>query len=229
MNCTKSDLVQHSPPRICTELKFLVPLSQTSILDRIIQKYFYPDPHARKDGAYCVESLYYDTPDGNYLEEKRAGDLFKEKWRWRQYDNQSLPHFEIKYKNDSAVQKYKFSNKKFNVPPQSMPTAALSARNANRILYPALWIRYQRRAFLFRGGCGVRLTFDSEIEFKSPSLHSKYIKLPNEHMMSHQVIEFKYQRLPLVLSEFILHKLSEHILPFSKYEKCSDALQKLWN
>lgn len=91
-----------------TELKYLVPADLVPTLRTQMLPFVYPDPHAKGDPIpeYIVRSIYFDTPERLYYDEKVAGLRNRKKLRIRAYDYASADSsvfLEIKRKVNMSI------------------------------------------------------------------------------------------------------------------------------
>ena len=75
------------------ELKWLFPAHSAAVLEPFLSAVLRPDP---VHPAGPVESVYFDSPGLDSLEEKRASDYFKTKIRIRWYDRAGPAFWEVK-------------------------------------------------------------------------------------------------------------------------------------
>ncbi len=95
------------------ELKYLLPERLLPMFRDRIAPYTQRDPflveHGVKDESYPVLSLYFDSVDLHFLQEKEAGLLARRKLRLRTYDTEFSPRsrtfLEIKRRYDATVSK----------------------------------------------------------------------------------------------------------------------------
>ncbi|MBY0516500.1 MAG: VTC domain-containing protein [Bacteriovoracaceae bacterium] len=111
-----------------------------------------------------VKNLYFDTPDLLSYFSHVNGFQKRNKWRLRAYDDSSWRTLEEKRKDGDLGHKFYHD-----------PTNAISAAETHssilcyeKLLYPVLMNRYERQYYV--SSChSIRLTIDSQIEFKSPT------------------------------------------------------------
>ncbi len=137
--------------RAAYELKFALTRElQPAILDWA-KSNLASDTHADAEGSYRVTTLYYDTPAASMFH--RAPGYRTTKYRVRRYGTEDLAYFERKRKRGSRVRKMRDAG-------HDAPAWFESERCA-RSLEPALWVTYQRHAFV--GDGGMRLTMDGDL------------------------------------------------------------------
>lgn len=136
-------------------------------------------------GNYEVLSLYYDTPNLEFLNDKIHGEFSKVKVRARFYRNQQNPAWhdpclEIKQRKGHLVNKLRAYL--YDKPLNSFVTddirglilenfndGVLLGNLAGKFLQPAIVVYYQRKALQFNGLEGLRFTFDKGLAGVLPS------------------------------------------------------------
>ena len=68
------------------EVKHYISLTDYWVLRSRLETVLERDPHAGKDGAYQIRSVYYDSPDDRALREKLDGVKNRDKYRIRYYN-----------------------------------------------------------------------------------------------------------------------------------------------
>lgn len=154
------------------------------------------DPHAVRhaSGAYTVRSVYFDSPSLECYRLKTGGQLFREKYRVRTYDEPgSAPlQFELKQKRGSRYRKHKLpldarvlaggaGASLLDWIPGPQGGDAEVARQ--RLLYrlrarsyrPVVLVTYEREAYVGRQDDTVRVTLDRHVRARAcSSLSSIY-------------------------------------------------------
>ena len=155
------------------EFKYLITREQKDRLLSLMGSYMQPDAYGRT----VIRNLYYDTP--TYLLIRRSIDKpsYKEKMRVRSYSKatpDSTVFVELKKKYDSVVYKRRMAVSEADASLwlcDRQPTVSAS-QIKNEIDYfldyygelaPAVFLSYEREAFLSRDASGLRITFDSSI------------------------------------------------------------------
>ena len=88
------------------ELKYFINVSGQKVLSNYLKTFMVEDTAMASSLGYDVSSLYFDSPDLMCLSQKSNGDLIKQKFRIRFYDNKPTPIFlEVKSKNGSFSSK----------------------------------------------------------------------------------------------------------------------------
>ncbi len=93
------------------ELKYIIPFETVEPMTDFLMNYCVLDEHAKtaKNFFYCVNGLYYDTPNYTFLTNRLYTKNPRFNMRARAYgDNPTPPYFlEIKYKDANSVNKYR--------------------------------------------------------------------------------------------------------------------------
>jgi len=137
--------------RAAYELKFALTSELQPVIWDWAKSYLAADAHADTEGRYQVTTLYYDTPTASMFH--RAPGYRTTKYRVRRYGSEDLAYFERKRKRGSRVRKMRDAGIE--------PPAWFESERCARSLEPALWVTYQRYAFV--GDGGMRLTMDSDL------------------------------------------------------------------
>ncbi len=193
--------------------------------------------------GYDVSSLYFDSPDLMCLSQKSNGDLIKQKFRIRFYDNKPTPIFlEVKSKNGSFSSKSRHAIANQRAPfggslealsrffDDLKPTSTDACDflyNYHRFhLQPILWVHFQRKAYVCPNGSGLRLTIDQ-------SLRGRFFPANGDGVPQRSVafggaadiLELKFtDQVPSWL-DLLLAELQLERIGFSKYFECYSALQ----
>ena len=157
---------------------FLNPTQVNMLMDRI-NPFVVPDIH----GESTICSLYLDTPDNLLIRNSIDAKVYKEKLRLRSYgtpDKTDKVFLEIKKKLDGVVYKrrvalslndameYIFSlEKPFDS--QIMREIDYAMKFYNHPL-PKMMVAYKRIAYFAEDIPGLRITFDSEVRYRTTDL-----------------------------------------------------------
>lgn len=161
------------------ELKYLMDRRRRDAVLREMEPYMTPDEY----GHSSIRSIYYDTPDYRLIRDSLEKPVYKEKLRVRSYGpaGPEDPVFvELKKKYRDVVYKRRISL------PQARAELCLAKRNplpdsqiGREIAYtldfyqnldPAMFLSYERDAFLERDGGDFRVTFDENIRCRQVEL-----------------------------------------------------------
>jgi hypothetical protein len=161
------------------EKKYRITPKQRTHLLQLVGHRLTPDPH----GKSTVCSLYLDTPDFLLIRNSIDAKAYKEKLRLRSYgtpNENSKVFFEIKKKYKGIVYKRRASMKLSEAmnyinggsPPfESQIISEIDyAMNYYRRPAPAMLIACEREAFFDTEAPDLRLTFDSDIRYRTCEL-----------------------------------------------------------
>lgn len=189
------------------------------------------------DGSYpvgIISSIYYDTIDFNFLDEKINSDFLKTKFRLRWYqdvethDYSPLAYFEMKKKTGSAREKKRtvltmhetiknasYLNEPFFI--EQSRKLFSKEMHPGRAILPVMQISYRRYRFIDRF-TGARLAVDYDIHV--PRINPMMIKKADKSMLNVGVFECKSESMNLPdwlhgVTIFGCRKGS-----FSKYSSC---------
>ncbi|KKQ27894.1 MAG: hypothetical protein US42_C0004G0033 [Candidatus Magasanikbacteria bacterium GW2011_GWC2_37_14] len=167
------------------EFKYIITLAQEKEIMERIGKYLCPDSYVKESKTgYEVRSLYYDSPQFFYYDEKNDGVGLRKKIRLRCYgvdeESRNNVFFEIKRKNDAVVIKDRFLlsrdeyNKLISFDDLLFEELKKDSHRANvieefrcerglRSIAPKVLVVYDRIPFLDRYNPSFRITFDKNI------------------------------------------------------------------
>ncbi len=183
------------------ELKYLVPYSQVEAISDFIAPYcsldYYSDQ--AKGNFYTVNSLYFDTPNFQFLQQRMYGRDMRFNMRARAYaEGDKPPYFlEIKHKTGPIVKKYRatatpeewpaiLTNPAFSVTDEDkkdfrnkeiFQRLAISYR-----IEPKILTQYRRRAFFSTVDDYARVTMDISMKYR---LEDRYTLRPLDDMNSY--------------------------------------------
>ena len=165
------------------EAKYTIPYDMVDDVSRFIEPYCSMDAYSLKshDLHYTINSLYFDTPDYQFLTLRlqKADNRFN--LRVRTYgDNPVLPWFlEIKHKRGDIMKKYRAKihsehlEAMLNTPELLRHHAKNEKEEKNRLLFyrlvqtynaePKVLIQYRRKAYISDTEEYARVTFDKEL------------------------------------------------------------------
>ncbi len=165
------------------EFKYRLSFAQAEAVRERALVYLVPDAHS-SDGAYPVNSLYFDTPGLDDLHEMDEGIALRSKVRIRTYYRTPQPPFflELKQRFGTTIQKTRAAlspDDALRLATGVAPLDAYRGRSTHheldairevidsRGMAPHVWVRYNRHAYVSEWGDGVRITFDRAIEAQS--------------------------------------------------------------
>jgi len=158
------------------ESKFLITQEQYTFLHGLIAQHTTPDSF----GSYLVQSIYFDTPDWAVIRHSIENPPFKQKMRLRCYGMptiDSMPFLEIKKKCHNVVYKRRLTLPLYeglNIREEVAKDNSLTGREflfylERHPVYERAHVSYRRQAL--ENDSGLRVTFDSDIRFRSNMLH----------------------------------------------------------
>lgn len=211
-----------------SEQKYLMTKCQMRMLKQLMAEYMVPDTY----GATTIGNLYYDTADYRLIRRSLEKPIYKEKLRVRSYGlakENAQVYVELKKKYEGIVYKRRLSLRNKDVP--AFFSGAVSLAGAGQIvdeidyfrryyghLVPAMAIYYYREAYFDRFDSSFRVTFDTDIVYRTEQLTLEVGAYGEQVLSIEQVLmEVKtVSGLPIWLTQFLtsegLYKIS-----FSKY------------
>lgn len=190
------------------------------------------DPHAKKNGRYCIRSLYFDDPADTALHEKLDGVNERRKYRIRYYDGDlSYIMLECKMKRDGVgcklqerltleeTQRILNGDIAWMITSGRPLLGALYVEMKVRHLRPKTVVAYWRAPYVYGPG-HVRVTIDWNIRTGSPRafLNPKGLTLPIQDNVT--LLEVKWDEyLPNIIRRAAALK-SRTPTAFSKYAAC---------
>ncbi len=235
------------------EFKYLAPNDILSTLREELRPVFRIDDYteARQVREYTVRSIYFDTLDLDYYNEKKEGIKIRKKLRVRGYNNlvnESVVFLEIKKKFEKYVSKNRspllqsdleqlFNSKDIDRFVLTNNGYIDSISDAKRFFYhylkkslqPLLLVVYEREAFFSKFDPSLRITFDKNLRYMAfPTLEDLYSDHNLKYAMnSNFILEVKCKR---GFSNWLRAIITKHDLPrlsLSKYAICLDSEKSL--
>ncbi len=224
------------------ELKYILDWQTYFLIRKELDFLFKRDPVAGKSGKYDVISVYYDTPTLDFFWEKIDGEDPRVKVRLRTYKHHDPEKkkqdvfLEIKEKKDKTIfkkrvpvdekdvgefLKYPFWSEKF-INKQDVltreATEELLFLKSTRQLKPTVVISYTREPFVSTDNLNVRITFDSDVRYRS-SDYSLTTQPMDKHVLSprHVIMEIKYTNYFPQWIVQLIQKYQCEARTFSKY------------
>ncbi len=218
------------------EIKYLMNFREVPSLLEEVQAYLTADEHSDPERGYSIYSVYWDSPDLGFFWEKVEGLKYRRKLRFRRYAGSEDVHVEIKQRTDRTLQKRRCRLPVHEVDRLfaglaagygSLPTDAVDPVVAEAAvmchrwrLAPRIGVRYQRRAFNGIYEPGLRVSFDTRVQYRrveqgtalEPFDVGKYVIDPRTTIM-----EVKYtSSAPLWLARTIT-RFNLQMVRMSKY------------
>ena len=217
------------------EKKYRINTEQKDKLLSIIENKLFPDEHGRS----TICSLYLDTPSYLLIRNSIEAKDYKEKLRLRSYGvpkGDTCVFLEIKKKFEGIVYKRRVSmpldtaKSYINGGESPIQSQIMSEIDYAMHFYgnpkPSILVAYEREAFYVKEKPSVRLTFDSNIRYRTDELYLEKgnhgtLILPENQL----VLETKTDgAMPLWLSS----ALCELGLFPSSFSKCGNAYRKIF-
>ncbi len=210
------------------EKKYRLTKSQYNMLKLVTSPHLIEDAY----GVHTITNIYYDTDDYTLIRNSIDHPFYKEKLRLRTYGNHGKPEtgfIEIKKKCDGVVYKRRVKVNVLNAQDYLSATDSTSPQILQEIRWfmarynpkPKVMIAYERESFNGINDSGLRLTFDTDLRFRTHHLDVTYGSDGFPIIDPAQVIlEIKAQfNYPLWLTR-ALSELQIQPTPFSKYGFC---------
>lgn len=161
------------------EMKYLIHRTQRDIICRAMEPYMVSDRY----GYSSIRNLYYDTPNFRLIRESLDRPVYKEKLRIRSYSRARMDDdvfLEIKKKYESIVYKRRIAmhqqdalcclQKEKPFPDTQIAREIQAAVRYYDELKPQVFLAYDREAFCTMDGSDFRVTFDSNIRYRTQDL-----------------------------------------------------------
>jgi SPX domain protein involved in polyphosphate accumulation len=184
------------------ELKYLIPWSYVEPISRFVEAYCELDHHsdAAPEHFYAVNTLYFDTPGCQFLQQRLAGRINRFNMRVRSYgDGTKAPYYlEIKHKRNTCIRKFRataapdewpniLADPAFRIDPARTTSDRASKE---RFLYlattyavePKVLTCYRRRAYFSTIDDYARVTMDIQLRCRE---ESSLCLVPDDRMISY--------------------------------------------
>lgn len=226
--------ISYNSTFVRSEIKYLLTNEQYQQILTALDDYTVSDEYGITD----IHTIYYDTPDYLLIRNSLEKPVFKEKLRLRTYGHPekcSTAFVEIKRKYNKIVYK-----RRFPMPYSQALTFFQNPSGNTQIakeidytlhhytnIQPAMEITYNRISRIGRDDSSLRITFDSDIYWSTPSaeLNRTAKRVPLLQTGS-RIMEIKTsQSIPLWLSQ-LLTRFSCYPGSFSKYGAAYTAMIK---
>lgn len=164
------------------EIKYLITCEQLEKLKDLMPRYAEEDEYGRS----VVCSIYYDTPDYLLIRRSLEKPVYKEKLRVRSYGvakdggevfvELKKKYMDMVYKRRIAMtenQSTEFLQKRSRCADSQIAKEIDYALDYYKTLRPAVQLSYKREAYAGKENSGFRITFDSEILYRTYDLSLK--------------------------------------------------------
>lgn len=226
------------------EKKYRMGEHKLNILQRHLSDYMELDKYNSAGEPYTITNIYYDTADSFLIRTSLQKPKYKEKLRLRAYGipaNDTTVYIEIKKKVDGVVNKrrsgmkldeaYKFL--KTGELPGILPHMNQQVLHEveyileQHALEPRVYLAYDRMAYFNLGSGDLRISFDTNIRFRTDNLRLEAGDFGNTILPKNQwLMEIKTDKaMPIWLTKLLS---AEQLYPtsFSKYGYIYQELQK---
>jgi len=217
------------------EIKYLITINQ------YINLINYLSDKVEKDVFYksTIYNVYYDTDNFELIRKSIEKPIYKEKLRIRSYDKPTLDssvYVELKKKYDHIVYKrrekiaYKYilNNSFLECVETQIDKEIKYFNDFYGGLTPKMFLSYEREAFYFKDDKQIRITFDTNIKYRTENVNllpsiSDIKLLPNNLVLMELKLPFS---IPYDLAKYLS---SEKIFKtsFSKYGTAYKQIHKL--
>jgi len=190
------------------ELKYLIPSSFVEPISQFIEPYCQLDFHSSNthDLFYEVNSLYFDTRECEFLEQRLYGKHSRFNMRVRTYAGGEPPYFlEIKHKTGSSVKKYRATASAaewpaiITDPMYRIPDSDNEVEKCNKTLFmrlahsysiePKVFTQYRRRAFFSTVDSYARVTMDRNMKYRTQKddgiIKNPYNMIPDKSLTNY--------------------------------------------
>ena len=218
------------------ELKYIISAAQLPLLQSRISHLMQLDPHAGREGAYNIRSLYFDDMDNRCFRDNIDGVSPREKFRLRIYNSAaSAVTLECKrkeygktLKSSSPLSPEQAQLLMAGKPLENLPSLPplqrkISLQIMGRGLHPVVIVDYDRVPYIYRSG-NVRVTFDINLCASSNTERFFDKQVPGYPVMpvGMHLMEVKFDEY---LPDFIYQSLNLGRLQqcsFSKFRLCRE-------
>ncbi len=163
------------------EFKYLMPAKLADIIVASIVHYTNIDPYIEKEDFYYVNSIYLDSNDFFFYQEKLSGLKNRKKYRLRFYGEEIYPpkqplFFEIKRRVDAVIIKNRTVVRLKHLRAINLSNWQDVAQENQKFftefyhdyrwfgLKPGLFVRYKRKPFFSKFDRNFRVTFDFDLQ-----------------------------------------------------------------
>ena len=197
-------IIDYQPLSYRHELKHPINGLEVYYLKERLALLFSKDQYCYKNGYYNVNSLYFDTPYDKALKEKMDGEIQREKFRIRYYNQDlSFIRLEKKIKHNGLCAKRMIE---------------FYSKIKGELLQPSVIVSYQRCAFIY-DVANVRLTIDDHLKIYKNWW--EFLKLEDTYIsLDGAVLEVKYNEFLPDIIVMALQGIHQKTTSYSKYARC---------
>ncbi|MEA3445124.1 MAG: polyphosphate polymerase domain-containing protein [Bacteroidota bacterium] len=232
-----------------SEIKYIVPIYKMGMLREMITPFVELDKFARgrEGNHYTVKSIYFDSPQFYFYNEKIQHEKHRKKVRMRGYNDENPTNtvfMEIKRKYEGPIFKnrapmefqqaleilagkniddYVKNSKKF--PDATGNTKRFMYQMFKLNLRPVVNVIYEREPFLGKNNGTIRVTFDKNLRSSPyPSVNDLYNEKRIRYALKEYfILEVKYNDYYPSWMKPIIGTLGLKKEPASKYTMCIDS------
>ncbi len=232
------------------EYKYIAPIDIIEQVRNYILGFADADAHMRGLSEYTVRSIYFDTPDFEFYNDKVDGLDIRKKVRIRGYNQprgeNEIVFLEIKRKKGASIRKNRapvqFKDLKNLISSGDIAHYVIdglkgfenSISDAKKFFYnfyrknlsPKILVVYEREAYHDKNSGEVRITFDKNLRsWVYPDIDDLFVERNIVYLyVNNFIIEIKlfYDNLPFWF-KFVIDKFSLKRVSFSKYVICADT------
>ncbi|MCB0393480.1 MAG: polyphosphate polymerase domain-containing protein [Bdellovibrionales bacterium] len=224
------------------EHKYLITWEQRDFLLEYWAPNLIKDSFVNESGRTPVLSLYYDSPNLDFYNEKLDGVFVRSKIRLRVYDTDyregGVAFLEIKQRFGDKIRKVRvmtkhFTQELFNIEKWDMPDL-LSRDYFNSLIAtyqprPTAQVFYIREPFAAADGGDIRVTFDSSLigMFTDEKLSSEVISDPLRSLMPENLAILEIKSNEMSLPPWIINGIRRAGLVQRPIPKYIAAIEKL--
>lgn len=187
------------------EHKFYIPARYVNDIKFCLSKIMLEDVNNKKSKGYKITSLYFDAHDDQDFNQKLDGIIYREKYRIRIYDAESLyGKFEIKRKLNQVIQKeylelseediLNIISGNYSKLKESKDFEYVAYRMDFLNYSPKTIVEYYRSAYYLPIN-NIRVTIDSDLSnygFKNDFVNLKSFKSNRVQKRDYEILEVKY-------------------------------------
>lgn len=224
-------IIDYQPISYRHELKHPINGLEVYYLKERLALLFSKDQYCYKNGYYNVNSLYFDTPYDKALKEKMDGEIQREKFRIRYYNQDlSFIRLEKKIKHNGLcakrsvplevwqVEKILQGEIDFLLESQEPLMIEFYSKIKGELLQPSVIVSYQRCAFIY-DVANARLTIDDHLKIYKNWW--EFLKLEDTYIsLDGAVLEVKYNEFLPDIIVMALQGIHQKTTSYSKYARC---------
>ncbi|MBP3656872.1 MAG: polyphosphate polymerase domain-containing protein [Clostridia bacterium] len=216
------------------ELKYLISPAEMAVLRGVLTPVMQTDPNGDENNQYHIRSLYFDTINDDFLEEKIAGVGSRKKYRIRIYNfSDRVIKLECKSKYGDLISKQSvtiprdLADQLIAGDPEGLQRMRhpllhdVYREMRTRLLRPVVIVDYMREAYIHPAQ-EVRITFDKQLRtgLYSSSMFDKMLPTYPVFDDPVEILEVKYDEFLPSYLQSILSGVTAQRSAVSKYTWC---------